>query len=221
MTCPLLKGETLGYGGRAVLNDVSFALAPGERVAVLGRSGAGKTTLLNAIHARLVGAGARVALAPQDHALVPQLSVVRNALMGRLDDHGALYNLLSLVRPRRADRDAVLAILEELGLAPEADRAVEGLSGGQRQRTALARAFYRGGDVLVGDEPVSALDEAQGAALLGRIGAGFPSVVLALHDVDQARATATRLVGLKDGRVAFDAGPDHVAPAQVEALYAA
>lgn len=218
---PLLRGETLGHGGRAVLREVSFALAPGERVALLGRSGAGKTTLLQAIHARLEVVGARVALVAQDHALVPQLSVVRNALMGRLDDHGALYNLASLLRPRRADRTAVLAILGELGLLPEADRAVEGLSGGQRQRTALARAFYRGGDVLLGDEPVSALDEAQGAAVLGRIGRGFPSVVLALHDVGQARAACTRLVGLRDGLVAFDAAADRVAPSQVEALYAA
>ena len=221
MSGPLLQGETLGYGASVILGDVSFALAPGERVAILGRSGAGKTTLLDAIQARLLGQGARVALVPQDHALVPQLSVVRNALMGRLDDHGALRNLATLVRPRRADRAAVLAILGELGLEAEAERAVEGLSGGQRQRTALARALYRGGDVLIGDEPVSALDEAQGLALLRRMAASFPSVVLALHDVAQARAVATRLLGLKGGRVAFDSQADRVAPEQVEALYGA
>ena len=221
MSQPLLQGERLGYGASTVLSNVSLALAPGERVAVLGRSGAGKTTLLDAIHARLVGQGARVALVPQDHALVPQLSVVRNALMGRLDDHGALRNLATLVRPRRADRAAVLTILHDLGLEAEADRAVEGLSGGQRQRTALARALYRGGAVLIGDEPVSALDEAQGLALLHRMAGAFPSVVLALHDVAQARAVATRLVGLKGARVAFDAPVDRVTPEQVEALYAA
>lgn len=220
MNQPLLRGETLGYGSSVVLRGVDFALAPGERVALLGRSGAGKTTLLNAIHARLVALGRRVALVPQDHALVPQLSVVRNALMGRLDDHGALRNLATLLRPRRADRAAVLAVLAELGLAAEADRAVEGLSGGQKSRTALARAFFRGGEVLLGDEPVSAVDEAQGAALLGRVATRFPTSVLALHDVGQARAVSTRLVGLRHGRVAFDAVPSEVSDGHVEALYA-
>lgn len=217
----LLDRETLRYGAAVVLSGVSFTLAPGERVVMLGRSGAGKSTLLNTIHARLVGAGQRVALVPQDHALVPQLSVLRNAMMGRLDDHGAVYNLTSLLRPRRSDRAAILAILDELGLRAQADRAVEGLSGGQKQRTALARAFYRGGAVLVGDEPLSALDERQGAALLGRIGARFPTSVLALHDVALARGFATRILGLRAGRVVIDAAPDAVSAAEIEALYAA
>jgi phosphonate transport system ATP-binding protein len=220
MTRPLLLGQTLGYGAQVVLRGVDFALAPGERVVLLGRSGAGKTTLLNAVHDRLLEAGQRVALVPQDHALVPPLSVVRNALMGRLDDHGALHNLRSLVRPRPQDRREIEAILAELRLSPEADRAVEGLSGGQKQRTALARAFYRGGDVLVGDEPVSALDEAQAAHVLDRATARFPTSVLALHDLDLARRFATRLLGIRGGAVLFDAPPAQVPPAQIEALYA-
>ena len=103
MTLAVLQRETLGYGRTAVLPEVSFALAPGERVVLLGRSGAGKSTLLNAVHDRLA-VSHRVALVPQDHALVPQLSVLRNVLMGRLDDHGAFYNLSNLLRVRAADR---------------------------------------------------------------------------------------------------------------------
>jgi len=220
MNRPLLQAESLGYGASVVLRGVSFALAPGERVVLLGRSGAGKTTLLNAIHDRLIVAGRRVALVPQDHALVPPLSVVRNVLMGRLDDHGALANLASLVRPRRADRAEIVAILAELGLAAEADRAVEGLSGGQKQRTALARALFRGGDVLIGDEPVSAVDGAQAARLLDQVRGRFPASVLASHDVGLARAFATRLIGLRDGAMAFDAAPEDVEAGEVEALYA-
>ncbi|TNC51942.1 ATP-binding cassette domain-containing protein [Rubellimicrobium rubrum] len=220
MSQPILRAESLGYGTGVVLHSVSFALAPGERVVLLGRSGAGKTTFLNAVHDRLVAAGQRIALVPQDHVLVPQLSVLRNVLMGRLDDHGALANLASLIRPRRADRAEILAILAGLGLSPEADRAVEGLSGGQRQRTALARALFRGGEVLIADEPVSAVDATQAAQLLGLMRARFPSAVLALHDVDLARGFATRLIGLRGGRIAFDATPPRVSDAEVEALYA-
>jgi phosphonate transport system ATP-binding protein len=220
MNQPLLQAESLGYGTSVVLRGVSFALAPGERVVLLGRSGAGKTTLLNAVHDRLVGAGRRVALVPQDHSLVPQLSALRNVLMGRLDDHGALYNLASLVRPRLADRRPIEAILLELGLSAEADRSVDGLSGGQKQRTALARALFRGGDVLIGDEPVSAVDASQAARLLEQVRRRFPASVLALHDVDLARAFATRLIGLRGGAVLFDDAPECLGPGSFEALYA-
>ncbi|MDT0684137.1 ATP-binding cassette domain-containing protein [Roseicyclus sp. F158] len=220
MTAPLLDRESVGYGSAAVLSSVSFSLAPGDRVVLLGRSGSGKTTLLGAIRERLERAGSRVALVPQEAGLVPTLSVLRNALMGRLDDHGTLYNLTNLVRPRARDRTAVADILEPLGLVPEIDRAVERLSGGQKQRTALARAFFRGGAYLIGDEPVSALDERQGAEVLDEIGRRFETSVLALHDVALARSFATRIVGLKGGQVMLDGAPESLSEAEIGALYA-
>lgn len=219
MNLARLDHETLGYGGVPVLTGVSFALSQGERIAVLGRSGAGKSTLLTAIYQRLAAAGTRVALVPQDLALVPQLSVAKNALMGRLDDHGALYNLTNLIRMRSSDRAEIVDILAELGLSADADRLVEGLSGGQEQRTALARAFFRGGDTLIGDEPFSALDEIQGNALLDRLVARFPTAVLALHDVSLAFAFATRILGLRSGQIEIDAPPDAVKLDQVRELY--
>ncbi|QJD17421.1 ATP-binding cassette domain-containing protein [Paracoccus sanguinis] len=217
---PLIAAADLGYGGAPVLREVTLDLAPGERVALLGRSGAGKSTLLDAVWAALVAQGKRVALVPQDHGLVPQLSVLRNALMGRLDDHGALRNLATFVHPRRAERDAVAAILTEVGLAPEIDRPVGRLSGGQRQRTALARALYRGGDVLVADEPLSAVDPRQAGALADLLRDRFPTAIVALHDVGLARRWATRLVGLRQGRILFDRPVEAVDDARVQALYA-
>ena len=217
---PLIAAADLGYGGAPVLREVTLDLAPGERVALLGRSGAGKSTLLDAVWAALVAQGQRVALVPQDHGLVPQLSVLRNALMGRLDDHGALRNLATFVHPRRAERDAVAAILNEVGLAPEIDRPVGRLSGGQRQRTALARALYRGGDVLVADEPLSAVDPRQAGALADLLRDRFPTAIVALHDVGLARRWATRLVGLRQGRILFDRPVEAVDDARVQALYA-
>lgn len=213
--------ETLGYGAGTVLEEVSLTLSPGERLVLLGRSGAGKTTLLNAFHDRLVAGGHRVALAPQDHALVPQLTVLRNVLMGRLDDHGAAYNLTNLIRPRRADREAVEALLGELGLSGQIDQPVEALSGGQRQRTALARALYRGGAVLVADEPVSAVDGGQAVALMDLMQARFSTAVVALHDVALARRFATRLVGIRHGRIVMEGAPAALAPGTLDALYSA
>lgn len=216
----LLDGVDLGYDGAPVLRDLRLAITPGQRVALLGRSGSGKSTLLSALRDSLLARDLRVALVPQDHALVPQLSALRNVLMGRLDDHGALRNLRTLIRPSRSDRAAALSDLGRVGLTDLADRAVETLSGGQQQRVALARALHRGGDVIVGDEPLSAVDPRQALALAHQIRDAFPTAILALHDVAIARAFATRIIGLKDGRVLFDLPADQLDPARTEALYA-
>ena len=216
----LLIAADLGYGAAPVLRDVTLDVESGQRVALLGRSGAGKSTLLAAIRQALLDRGLRVALVPQDHALVPQLSVLRNVLMGRLDDHGAFYNLSNLLRVRAADRSGVAEVLAEVGLTDEIDRPVHALSGGQKQRVALARAWWRGGAVLIGDEPVSAVDETQAAALLDQARARFETALLALHDVGLARRIATRLVGLRRGGILFDAPADTVGDAEIAALYA-
>lgn len=219
MTAPLLDREDLGWGASVVLPGVSFALAPGDRVALLGRSGVGKSTLLSAVWRRLAARGEAVALVPQDHALVPQLSVFHNVYMGRLDRHGALYNALNLLRPLVRERAAAAPALAAVGLDEVERRPVESLSGGQKQRVALARALHRGGATLVADEPVSAVDEAQARALLAEIDRAFPTAVLALHDVYLALGWASRVVGLSDGRIAFDAPVGAVARRDVEALY--
>lgn len=221
MARPLIDGENLGYGDHVVLRDVSFGFAPGERVAVLGRSGAGKSTLLTSVYNRLVGEGRRVALVPQDHALVPQLSVFHNVFMGRLDERSSLYNLANLVRPFAAERGRIEPVLEEVGLSGLARKEVGALSGGQKQRTALARAIHRGGDVLIGDEPVSAVDERQAAAIIDGLKGRFPTMLLSLHDVGLAKAIATRILGIKRGRIVFDRPAGEVAGGDFDDLYAA
>lgn len=218
MTLLALDRETLGHGRTVVLREVSLTLCAGERAVLLGRSGAGKSTLLGAVHDRLAP-GHRVALVPQDQALVPQLSVLRNAMMGRLSDHSALRNLRALIRPPRADRAGVAQILKAVGLAPEIDRQVGQLSGGQKQRVALARALWRGGAVLIADEPVSAVDETQAQALLDQMHSRFDTALLALHDVALARRFATRLVGIARGGIVFDAPPQEISDADIAALY--
>ncbi|KIX17941.1 MULTISPECIES: phosphonate ABC transporter ATP-binding protein [Paracoccus] len=215
----LLDGVDLGYGGTPVLAGVRLHVAPGERVALLGRSGSGKSTLLSALHGAAAGRGMRIALVPQDAALVPQLSALRNVLMGRLDDHGAWRNLRTLVRPASPDRAAALADLDRVGLTPQADARVESLSGGQKQRVALARALHRGGDLILGDEPLSAVDPRQAQELAALLRAAFPTAILALHDVAVARAFATRVIGLKQGEFLFDLPVGQLDASRIEALY--
>lgn len=215
----LLDGVDLGYGGTPVLAGVRLHVAPGERVALLGRSGSGKSTLLSALHGAAAGRGMRIALVPQDAALVPQLSALRNVLMGRLDDHGAWRNLRTLIRPAAPDRAAALADLDRVGLTPQADARVESLSGGQKQRVALARALHRGGDLILGDEPLSAVDPRHARELAALLRAAFPTAILALHDVAVARAFATRVIGLKQGEFLFDLPVGQLDASRIEALY--
>ena len=215
-----LDGATLGYGGRAVLSGVNFALLGGERVVLLGPSGAGKSTLLAAVYRLLTDGDTRVALVPQDHGLVPQLSVRRNVYMGRLDDHGALRNLARLIHLPQGVRAGIDAVIAPLGLTEVATRPAEALSGGQRQRTALGRALYRGGEVIIADEPVSAVDAVQARAIMAMIAARFDTAVIALHDVELAREFATRIIGLQGGHIRFDAAADAVTSDQIAALYA-
>jgi phosphonate transport system ATP-binding protein len=167
----------------------------------MGRSGAGKSTLLGLLYAQRP---AEVALVPQATALVKPLSVFHNVYMGRLDRHSTAYNLRNLVWPAAARIAEVRGVLRSVGLEAEIFKPAGALSGGQQQRTSVARALYNGRPILVGDEPVSALDRIQGSEILARLKASHETLVLALHDVHLALEHADRVVVLEHGRKVID-----------------
>lgn len=186
-----LRKASAGYAGRAVLHDINLTISAGERVAVMGRSGAGKSTLLNLIHARLTD---RVALIPQAAALVKTLSVFHN-----------VHNLRTLVWPARRDVAEIKSMLELVGLADKLFERAGTLSGGQQQRASVARALYNDRAIVIGDEPVSALDRHQGAEILGKLCARHDTAILAMHDIPLALAHADRVVVIEEGRIVLDA----------------
>jgi phosphonate transport system ATP-binding protein len=216
-----LKSETIGWKERDVLVDVDLKVEPGESIAFLGRSGSGKSTLITHLYRRLIAAGKSVSLIPQDHALVPPLSVFHNVYMGQLDKRSTFYSLANLVKPFKKEVSFIRPILSEISLEPEIFQSVEKLSGGQKQRTAIARAFFRGGEIILGDEPVSAIDEKQSATVLAAIRSRFPTVLLALHDVDLARSYCDRIIGLKGNRIVFDKPSKTIDRGEIETVYAA
>ncbi|MDP4006283.1 ATP-binding cassette domain-containing protein [Methylobacterium sp. NEAU K] len=214
----VLENASAAYGGRTVLSGIDLTVRAGERVALMGRSGAGKSTLIGLIQAQ---APDRVALVPQAAALVRPLSVFHNVYMGRLDRHSTLHNLRCLVRPARADVAAVEAVLARVGLADKLWAKAGELSGGQQQRVSVARALYNGRPMLVGDEPVSALDRQQGARVLAEMARSHETLILALHDVTLALAHTDRIVVLKAGRIVLDAPAETLDPARLSPYYEA
>lgn len=216
MTALRLEGATARYNDAAVLREVSLTIPAGQRVALVGRSGAGKTTLLRLLHDRYRDAGA---LIPQELGLVPTLSVFHNVYMGRLNAHPTWYNLVNLVRPLDREVAAVRPWLERLGLDDKLFAPVGELSGGQRQRTAVARALIQGTGLVLGDEPVSAVDLPQAHNVLRAINARARTVVLAMHDVELALAYTDRVIGLQDGTIVVDRTSGSLSAQELAELY--
>ncbi|MCK2045428.1 ATP-binding cassette domain-containing protein [Chromohalobacter moromii] len=209
-------GEALGHARHTVLADLTLELRADERVALLGPSGVGKSTLLAALRERL---GQRAAWCPQEHGLVPPLSVYHNVYMGRLERHSALTNLFNLLRPRRDAWRDIQALCAELGLEGLLKRPVAQLSGGQRQRVAIARALYQAREVFLGDEPVASIDPHQARRLLHMVQHRHATCVIALHQRELALTHFDRVWGLRDGQLILDAPARELTLADLDTLY--
>ena len=223
-----VAGLTHRYGERVVLDDVSFDLAAGEVVAIVGPSGAGKTTLFRCI-TQLVSADAgRVELAGRDLAalsgaelrrarrdiglvfqqynLVRRMSALDNVLVGRLADMATWRVLVRM--PGSEERASALACLERVGLADHASDRADRLSGGEQQRVAIARALAQWSRVVLADEPVSSLDPSAASKVLAALRSiarddGI-AVLCSLHQLPMVAGFADRVVGMRGGKVVLD-----------------
>ncbi|MFJ4347186.1 phosphonate ABC transporter ATP-binding protein [Pseudomonas sp. NPDC089401] len=239
-----LHGAGLRHGQVRALESVSLHIDKGERVAIIGPSGAGKSSLLHLMatavqpssgHLELFGAQpwamsagarqrlrARIGLVHQAPPLPPRQRVVTAVLAGRLGQWGLLRGLLNLVYP--TDLPGVRQVLAELGLADKLFVQCGQLSGGQLQRVGIARALYQRPDLLLTDEPVSAMDPVladHSLALLNRHAqANGVTLVASLHAVELALAHFPRVIGIREGQVAFDCRAKAVTEHLLDALYA-
>ncbi len=210
------KNRCLEYQGQKILDNLSLTIDSGERVALVGGSGAGKSTMLKALREQSPD---QVAWCPQHPGLVPMLSAFHNIYMGALDRHSFLYNLGNLIKPMPAAQREVGAIAQSIGLENQLYSSVDKLSGGQQQRTSIGRALIQQRAIFIGDEPVANVDDYQAERLLKLIGQQHETVVLALHDIEQALKFCHRVIGLKDGKIAVDAPSHQLCVSDLAGLY--
>lgn len=204
-----LKGVSKSYGGTTVLSDIDLSIEEGEFVAIVGFSGSGKSTLINLIAGLampdagevlyrgkpVTGPGPERGLVFQSYSLMPWLSVKENVALAVDAVHKAKGGIERGVLTRRA--------VETVGLGHAADRRPKELSGGMRQRVGFARALAMSPEMLLLDEPLSALDALTRAKLQDEIEAIWrkdrKTVILITNDVDEAILLADRIIPLTPG----------------------
>lgn len=230
--------------GHVALSDITLQAQQGESIALIGPSGAGKTTLLNIIgtaynptqgamtvlgqqalaNARaLRQLRARIGTVHQAAPIPARQRVVTAVLAGKLGQWPAWKSLASLVYPQ--DIAGARHALKRVHLAEKLFVRSDQLSGGQLQRVGIARVLYQEAQLILADEPVSALDPTLALdtvqLLVQEAKARNATLVASLHAVDLARSCFERLVGIRDGRIAFDVPAHAVTTAQLQSLYAA
>lgn len=198
-----LSGVTIrrgsGKNARKVIDNLDLQVQRGEVLVIVGGSGVGKTTLLHALAglSKVDGGSVEIAssgLVFQQPLLLPWLSVRQNVKLG----FKFKANRGKFAGSKHELEKQVDSLLGKLGIAQLADRKPSELSGGQAQRVAIARTIITSPDVLLLDEPFSALDAATRANLqqwlLGLRDSLALTIVLVTHDIDEAITLGDRIV---------------------------
>lgn len=225
------------------LRGLNLSVTHGEHVAIIGPSGAGKTTLLHLLACALkpdsgsLQLGGRnpwtlsrgqlqhlrgqLFLAPQVPPLPPRQRTVTAVLAGRLPDESLWASVRSLFYP--TDMALAERALARFDMSDKLFERVDRLSGGERQRVGLARALASQATLFLVDEPLSALDPTRGQqameTLTGSARERGATLVTTMHHVEMALQHFPRIIGLRDGELAFDLPSANVTPQRLRALY--
>lgn len=211
-----LENESISYNKDVILHSLTLDIKKGERVALLGKSGSGKSTLLKKLYELKKDDTSYI---PQELGLVENLSTYNNIYIARLDQFSTLHNLINLVKPAQKDVNDIIEIIDALDLEYKLFYKVNSLSGGQKQRTAIARAIYANKNILIADEPISALDEHLSSKVITTLKNNFETIVCALHDVELATKNFERVIGLKNSKIIIDKKCEDLSEGDIQKLY--
>jgi len=232
MTAISVSNLSKRYGKTAALDDVSLNLERGEMVALIGASGSGKSTLIRHIAGLEAGDGKNgkvivlgktsqsggrldrsgrsgiVSVIFQQFNLVGRLSVLTNVLIGNLGRVPRWRGTVGWFN--RAEKDKAQAALARVGIPQVAMQRSSTLSGGQQQRAAIARTLVQKAEILIADEPISALDPSAARRVMDVLAdinnQDNITVLVSLHQVEYARRYCKRTIAMRDGRIVYD-GP--------------
>ena len=215
---------SFSYSKKEILNNVSFKIDEGEIVTILGKNGVGKTTLLEILLSIKKAMNGSIILDNRNLkeysskekakiiAYVPQilnetnLTVYDFLLLGRIP----YFNL----SPSKNDIEEVLKIIKEFNLDEIANNSMAEISGGERQLVSIARAMLTKPKILILDEPTSALDIQNTKKVLDTLERLVKkeniSILISMHDINEALAISNRLLIFKEGSILFDIKPNMI-----------
>lgn len=238
-----LKNVAKQFGNFPSLTDINLKIYPGERVALVGSSGAGKSTLISLLNgtqqptqgevwilgrnlAQLHSQSLRrvqqqIGTIYQQFHLVDNLRVIHNVNAGHLGRWSFFQAAFSLIYPLEVETAA--KALAQVGIPEKLYERTDRLSGGQQQRVAIARVLVQNPAAILADEPISSLDPERSREvmnLLRRLSEETgKTLISSLHMIEYARSHFQRIVGLRQGRILFDAPVEEVSEKAVEDLY--
>ena len=232
------------YDGKTyALNDVSLSFQEGEFVVIIGPSGAGKSTfircinrmidpsqgevIMNGIHVeKLKGKDLRktrsqIGMIFQHYNLVGRTNVIKNVLHGRLGQMRFWQSFFG--RYTQADIQEAAELLKQVGLEEQMYQRADSLSGGQMQRVGICRAIIQHPKLLLADEPIASLDPHSADVVMDTlhqmVSKRHLTCIVNLHQVDYAKKYATRIIGIKAGRVVFDGSPYMLSDQMIRDIY--
>ena len=216
-------------GGTVALKNVNLSVSQGEFVSVIGPSGAGKTTLFRILNgmdtptsgALLIDGTAYSAMTKREQKQIRRLIGTIYQDFCLVENSTCLDNVLGLYGHER--RKEALKLLDRVGLSEKAEEPVKSLSGGQKQRVAIARALMRHPKILLADEPAASLDPVTGHQMLELLKeiqeTEGVTILMNSHNLELSLEFSDRIIGLKDGSVAFDGKPEQLDETMIHCIY--
>jgi phosphonate transport system ATP-binding protein len=243
-----ISALTKHFDRKRALNNISLQVQSGEIVALIGPSGSGKSTLLRHLAGLQISdkkiatkiivndqvvqqngklsssvrkTRSNIGVIFQQFNLINRLDVITNVLIGGLGTIPRWRGTLGLFN--KAEKAQALAALERVGLSEIATQRASTLSGGQQQRVAIARSLMQRATLILADEPIASLDPNSARIVMQSLHDlqkyDGKTVIVSLHQVEYARQYCDRVIGLVDGRIAFDVKVQALTDNVIEQLY--